>query len=263
MAKQATSSLAARAEQRREQQRQQQQQLSLIGVVVAIVVVIFAVLIFFLTRPQANSPVGKYTQLVQTVTSDGIPILGDPTAHVVVAEFADFSCPHCLEYHPTITNLIDHMVRTGQIRLMFVPQTFVGRGYSEIAAKFALCVQKSYTPRQAGFWDMQDILFDIQSHSGALGFTIKNIIDSAASAGITVNSTDVTQCVSGGEMDGVLQASSAMFQKNGGRGTPTMMYSTDGGETFQFFTDDGGKQIIDGGPTYDIVISRLNSLGVG
>ncbi|HVO42944.1 MAG TPA: thioredoxin domain-containing protein [Aggregatilineales bacterium] len=261
------SALANRAEQRRlQQQKQQKQQLLIVGVVGLIVAAIFVVLILLVMQSNSTLPpaaVGNYAQLQQTMTEDGLPILGDPNAKVVVAEFADFSCPHCRDYHPTIQQLIEKLVKTGQIRMMFVPQAFLAGNYSITAAKAALCAQRQYTPRQAGFWDMQDVLFNIQGTQTYTGFTTKNIADAAATAGLNLNAQSLGDCITGSDMNGILQRSSDLFNKYKLQGTPTMMYSTDGGQTFQFFTDSTGQPIAEGGPTYDILLANLNTLGVG
>src|SRR5262249_60140595 len=91
-------------------------------VVVAIAAAVVSVIVGSqLSRSSSTSSVttGKYASVTQATTPDGAPILGDPTAKITILEFADFSCPHCLEYHPTIEQIIDDFVVTGQGRVMF------------------------------------------------------------------------------------------------------------------------------------------------
>ena len=261
------SGLASRAAQRaKQEQESQRRQLTLVGVVIVLVVLIFAGLLFFLSRTSAaplasNGSTSAYALMHEDVTPSGAPVLGDPEARIVVMEFADFSCPHCLEYHPTIQDFIKKYVATGHVRFIMQPQTFVGGNYSKIAAEAALCANQQYATKSVGFWEVNDVLFDIQASQSRLGFTLSNISQQIAHFGFDTGA--ITTCVAGGSMDGVLQQSEAAFGKYlanvQGAGTPTMMISTDGGQNFDFFKDNG-KPISNGGPSADVLASTLNSL---
>src|SRR4051794_4535912 len=75
----------------------------------------------------------------------GIPqqgqVLGRANAPVTLVEFADLKCPVCRDYTAqALPTLVSRYVRTGKLRIVMQPQTFVGSppGDSEHAARFAL-----------------------------------------------------------------------------------------------------------------------------
>src|SRR5262249_38678706 len=151
---------------------------------------------------------GKYASVTQATTPDGAPILGDPTAKITILEFADFSCPHCLEYHPTIEQIIDDFVVTGKARFMFRPMTFVGGPYSETAAQAALCAGK-----QGNFWDMEAALFNLQATRGYTAFdtsTVKSTADD-----LKLNGSSVQACVLNHDTEPTLQSSAQLFSSLG------------------------------------------------
>src|SRR5262249_29112932 len=162
------STAYARSRAKSKTQAQNQATILIVVVVVAIAAAVVSVIVGSqLSRSSSTSSVttGKYASVAQATTPDGAPILGDPKAKITILEFADFSCPHCLEYHPTIEQIIDSFVVTGQARFMFRPMTFVGGPYSETAALAALCAGK-----QGNFWDMESALFNLQATRGYTAF---------------------------------------------------------------------------------------------
>src|SRR5688572_1885482 len=43
-----------------------------------------------------------YADIPFSRTVDGAPVLGDPDAPITIVEFADFACPPCQRYQPTM-----------------------------------------------------------------------------------------------------------------------------------------------------------------
>jgi protein-disulfide isomerase len=205
---------------------------------IAIIVLVFAVVLLLLIN-QLNTgavtvPTGSYAQIPQTTTAEGAPVLGSPDAKITVMEFADFSCPHCLEYHPTIKSLIDNYVSKGKARLVIQLETFVGRNYSETAALAALCLTK-----QNRFFEMYDALFNLQETRGYQAFTLDNMKATADS--LKANSSDMLACMQRQEMVKVLQSSDELFKKLGGQGVPAVYVSTDG-TNYSFLSDPNSGQ---------------------
>lgn len=84
--------------------------------------------------------------------------LGPEDAPVAVREFADYQCPACREFAPTMRQLREELVRSGQVRIVFfdLPITSVHPN-ALAAAQAARCAG-----RQASYWAMHDALFDRQ-----------------------------------------------------------------------------------------------------
>lgn len=207
----------------------ERQQMTLIAVV-AIVVLAFIILVIVLIS-QANTMTvakGTYSQLAQQTTDDGAPILGDPNTKFTIVEYADFSCPHCLEYHPYIQQIIDKYVRTGQARLIFRPETFVGGPYSQTASEAALCAGK-----QHAFWAMHDALFDIQSKQGPYGFVLETYIKDAARQ-LNLDTDQLIRCVINHETRQAVENSAKAGEPYSIHSTPSLLYAVDG-QTFKWF----------------------------
>ncbi len=249
MAKLRVRSRATKAQARRTQ-------ITVIVGIVATVLLFVAVLVLTLSQSGNGLASTSYTQIPQTTTAEGAPILGNPDAQITVMEFADFSCSHCADYHDsTMKRLIDTYVRPGQIRLVFQIVTFVGQQYSEYAGQAALCAGQ-----QSHFWDMQDALFQLQRNPGVLAAFNESGIR-AASDRLKLDTDKLVACISSGAMKQSLVDSAALGTRLGVSGTPTMFISTDGGKTFNFMTDSQGQPISSGGPTFETLAENIQRAG--
>jgi protein-disulfide isomerase len=220
------------------------------GVMVAALV--FVVVVFLLINQINNggTPVTAsttYSQIPQSVTADGVPVLGNPDAKITIMEFADFSCPHCLEYHSTIQTLIDNYVRPGKARLIIEPETFVGGQFSEMAAQAALCAAK-----QNRFWEMHDALFQLQETRGYQSFNLDQI--KATSDSLGLNTGQLLNCIGSRETVPALQKAHDLGVQLGVTGTPAVLYSTDG-KNFTWWKDDKGQPFI---PPYVLIAKTID-----
>jgi protein-disulfide isomerase len=228
----------------------EREQLAIIGVAIGVVVVFVAIMALALTQASnraSDDGTTNYKALYQTTTTSGMPILGDPEAKITIMEFADFSCPHCMDYHPVIKQIIDQYVRTGQARLIFQPQVFVYPPYSSIAAQAALCAQK-----QGAFWEMHDALFALAEKFGPNAFETAKIADEANKLGL--DSNKIVECIVKQETVGALESSLKAFEDAGAGGTPAVLYSVDG-ENFQWFKSVDGTNM--GGTVPFIAIAKM------
>ncbi len=158
--------------------------------------------VFFKDIPQNNTP-------------DGAPIFGDPKAPVRVVEFLDFSCPHCLEYFPTMHSFLDTYVRTGKARVEWRYVTFVGHEYSAVAATAALCAGEQ---NEQGA--MHDTLFYIQGSQGAKMFVTENLVKAATALGL--DKAKFADCMTKGKAD-VLAATDKLVTLYNIQHTPTLL----------------------------------------
>lgn len=235
----------------------QRERTTLIAGIVVTALLFVVLLLIFINQLNSNNPApvaasnSAYAQIPQSSTADGSPLLGNPDAKVSIMEFADFSCPHCAEYHPVIKQLIDQYVRSGKANFVYQPETFVGGQYSEVAAQAALCAGK-----QGRFWEMHDVLYQMQETRGIQGFNIEQMKVTADQLGI--NGTEVRACLARNEMAPVLQRAFDMGQKLGVNGTPAVLYSLDGGKTYTWLPDSSGQPLNRGGVPYEVLAAAID-----
>jgi protein-disulfide isomerase len=109
--------------------------------------------------PFSDSVEPSRLDVQQSRTDDGAFIIGDPDAPVTIVEFADFLCPHCQAYEPTIQQFVSEYVVTGQAKLefrmlaVFGEPSYVVFGLAECAA----------TRMDDDFWTVHNELFRITS----------------------------------------------------------------------------------------------------
>jgi protein-disulfide isomerase len=129
------------------------------GAVVVAVALIGASLIFAGGDDDESTPTqttSTPSTLFSGIQQDGT-MLGDPTANVVLIEYADLQCPICRQYAEAILpTLVDEYVRTGKIRMEFRGLYFLGSD-SEKALRHTLAAGE-----QNHLWDFQEGLFGRQ-----------------------------------------------------------------------------------------------------
>jgi protein-disulfide isomerase len=203
--------------------------------------VFFLVLLVVLQGARAPQVQKVDTQGLQTSQLPaGQPVLGAPTAKVILGEFSNFSCPSCLAYEPKMKEIIDQYVKTGQARLAFMPMTFSINDAAEpsfLAAQAAMCAVK-----QNKFWEIHTVLFNIQREHGGKGFSLETITNGIS--GLGIETPTLVNCINSGEMQPMIrQTVLDALQTFGVEGTPTVLYSLDEGQTFQFFKDATGNPV--------------------
>ncbi|MBI5930140.1 MAG: thioredoxin domain-containing protein [Chloroflexi bacterium] len=173
--------------------------------------------------------------VVRGILPDGTPYIGNPNAPIILAEYADFACPHCAEYAPEAERIITELVRTGQARYEFNILTFVGGDYSKLAGEAALCAGE-----QGAFWEYRSELFGIQSQEGREGFNIERLIEKAVELGL--NPDSFRACLDTDAQMNVIQRVERRRNNLGINSVPTLVYSANNGDDWQFFTSsDGGR----------------------
>jgi protein-disulfide isomerase len=87
----------------------------------------------------------------------GVPLLGSPSAHITIIEFADFQCPFCARFAKDIQPQINQTyIQTGKVNMAYVHFTKFGPD-SVTAAMAAQCAKD-----QGKFWNFYNILFKNQ-----------------------------------------------------------------------------------------------------
>lgn len=142
---------------------QQQQLMIVIGIVAAAVI---AAGVFIALSSADRVTVGEvsYDAIPQSRTPDGGFVLGDPDAPITIVEYADFFCPHCQNYHSTVSRFINEFVVTGMAKFEYRFLPTRSSQYSTFAAQVAECVEEQET---GNFWRAFDLMFDYASGAGA------------------------------------------------------------------------------------------------
>ena len=121
--------------------------------------------------------------------------------------------------------------------MQYVPLTFVAGDRSELAAKAGLCATQ-----QDAFWQLHEVLFNIQEVESAAGFTVDNVVTHAEEIGL--DGVALTECIDSAFPDQTLRAATTFQNDLGIRGTPSIAYSTDGGETWTYLENRDPSNII-------------------
>lgn len=220
----------------KKQQKQQQQLMMIIGA--AVVAIILVVAVIFLVQSQSKNEVckyddekcyGTYLGIDAGTTEEGIPYIGSLDAPILLTEFADFSCPHCAEFHSTADRLIEDFVRTGQARFEYRTMIGLQPPYSETSARAALCAAE-----QDAFWQYSAELFELQEAETSRAFEQNKLVSMAKEMGL--NDGEFRACLNSNRPQRAILATQNLASRNGVTGTPTILYSLDNGATWERVT---------------------------
>lgn len=104
---------------------------------------------------------------------------GDVDAPIVIIEFADYSCPHCINFGKTTKNqLFEEFVDTGKVRFEFRDYQFL-RDESMLAA-----IATRAAGLQGMFWEYQDMIFENSPEGSQAEINPAVLIDFARQLGV-------------------------------------------------------------------------------
>jgi protein-disulfide isomerase len=159
----------------------------------------------------------------------GIPqqgqTVGRANAPVTLFEFADLKCPICREFSAqALPTLVQQYVRSGRLRIVFEPQTFVGSppGDSARAARFAVAAGK-----QGKFWQFAELWYANQQDENTAYATDAYIRQIASG----VSGLDVTKALAvrdSASTATALTKASSLFDASGFSGTPSFLLGRTG-----------------------------------
>lgn len=162
--------------------------------------------------PNPDSPLNPYVDVPQSRTEDGAFVLGSPDASITIVIFEDFLCPHCQAYQPTIHQMIDTYVRTGQAKFEYRMLPAVDPIFSFQAAKLAECAAQL---RPGAFWQAHDLLFEMASTERFNEDSFQKF-----STRMDLNSTALAACLESAEQ---VIVDATLAQQLGVQATPTVM----------------------------------------
>jgi len=144
------------------------------------------------------------------------PTLGEPTAQVVIHEYADFQCPFCGVFSRSIKpELKEKYIDTGLARLVWHDFAWYG-DESRIAANAARCAGD-----QGQFWEFHDLLFERQLGTNQGTFSRDNI--KRLGVALALEPEAFESCVDGNTYAGALDADMRRVRRLGLNGTPSFI----------------------------------------
>ncbi|MFP4323349.1 MAG: DsbA family protein [Anaerolineales bacterium] len=183
------------------------------------------------------------------VNEDGIPYFGDPNAAIQIADFSDFSCPACGQYHDTFVELLRDFGRSGDAVFYYFPLDAASRApQSTDASRAALCAAE-----QGGFWEMHDEIFRVQLAESLGRFTPEGLEDMADDIGL--DGSEVRACMSTNAPDAGMVRTDQVAREYGVSATPTLLYRLRGQESWQTMPTNDGQ--ISGGRSYDFMANLI------
>jgi protein-disulfide isomerase len=150
--------------------------LVILGAIV-LVAVIAVVGVVAVANNTSSGPDVDYTQIPQSRGEDGSFILGNPDAPVTLIEFADFVCPHCVTYEPTVSQFVKDFVATGQAALEYRMFPTAGGDMTRFAGQIAECAEEQ---RPGAFWEAYNLLYDLArtgQYNQELGQRVANALN--------------------------------------------------------------------------------------
>jgi protein-disulfide isomerase len=176
--------------------------------------------------PQPNeltvAQLGEYP----AVRQDGVVVVGQEDAAVIIDVYEDFLCPSCRAFEMYYGKQVDKQLRAGTVKVRYHMLPMLNdqsdpAGYSMDAANASLCAA------DAGVFPAYHLsLFRTQPKEGARGWDTAQLTKLGKDLGAT--DPAFAQCVSGNRHDSQVDANFAQvreapyLQRDGGFGTPTI-----------------------------------------
>lgn len=129
-------------------------------------------------------------QMQASVEITGLMTVGDPNAPLWIAEFMDFSCPHCFEYRHAMARLVQDYVATGKAQLTLAVVDFIGDAPSTLAAKYQICGAKMGVG-----WTMHDLIFGEYAEQSIQAYTAENLTAAVSEADLGIDMTTFETCL--------------------------------------------------------------------
>jgi protein-disulfide isomerase len=171
-----------------------------------------------LDKVAAQQQTSNSTKLsLSALRQQGVPLLGNPSAHVTLVEFGDFQCPICDRFaKDTEPQINQTYIQTGKVNMMFVHFTIYGPD-SITAAEAAQCVND-----QGKFWNLYNILYTNQGAVNS-GWANKDNLKRFASQIPGLDMQKLNSCLDNGKYVSLVQNDLAFATSLGLQGTPAFI----------------------------------------
>lgn len=121
-------------------------------------VVIVAFLIFFAMNSGNDSTqnVANEEPLEYEFTYEGQPSIGDEDAPIKIAEFGDYSCSHCKDFHDVVyPEIKKDFIDTGKVQFFFINFPFI----DDDSVNIAKGGEAVFAQNKDAFWDYHDLVY--------------------------------------------------------------------------------------------------------
>jgi protein-disulfide isomerase len=222
----------------------QQRNRMIIGIIIAVAVV--AVLAVILLPNLLGGNATDYSSLNQTRLADGGFVIGNPEANVTIIEFADYSCPACQSYLPTMDQYFNEYVKTGKAKFEYRIFPTHGGETTRFMGQLVECFEEQ---KPGSFWVAKDLLFQSSMRGSYDETTARTVasqlgVDYSRALNCSNNAKQVDTDVEFGRSLGV-------------QSTPAVMVRY-GDETPQFISYNG-QQYSRGGVPYEAIQAAVAS----
>ena len=218
-----------RAMQEAQRRRERRQRSLIITSAVVVAALLVGLVVFAITRAQANQP-----DLAKVVVPPGITSTGGITAKgpagaadqpVKVVEYLDYQCPICKQFDITVGPFLKEQIAAGAIEMEYHPINFLDKGgsttrYSSRAGNAAYCTSAN----GGDIMKFSDTLYAEQPPEGGAGLPNEDLVSAAKEAGA---SDAVEKCITSETYTGYVtqQNDRALKQTGDGpkiKGTPAV-----------------------------------------
>lgn len=162
--------------------------------------------------PAAQPPAAQQANKKPTITNDDY-IRGNKNAKVTLVEYADFECPFCKRFHPTMLQAIKEYGDKINWVYRHFPLSFHANAQKE--AEAAECAGK--IGGNDAFWKYTDAIYDKTTSNGT-GIALDQLAPIATEIGL--NSTKFQTCVDSGEFAQKVKDEETTGASEGVTGTP-------------------------------------------
>ena len=162
---------------------------------------------------------------------------GPEGAELVVREFADYQCPACGAFAPTVRKIREEYADAGKLKFVFFDFPLSVHGNAKIAASAARCAA-----RQKAFWPFHEKLFANQSRWSGQSDPTGTFLDLAVESGVSV--TPFKQCLEQGATDQVVDENARIAREVGVSSTPTILI---------------GRKAFSGVKAYDVLKAEIDN----
>ena len=129
-----------------------------LSIIVAALIIGGAILYSSKPSSSGTTPAQNQNTLAsQGLSTEGLPVLGDPKAPATILEFGDFQCSYCaMFFAQTEPTLQKEFIDTGKANLVFKTLAFIGKESTD-AGVAAACAAD-----QGKFWPMHDAIYSAE-----------------------------------------------------------------------------------------------------
>jgi protein-disulfide isomerase len=171
----------------------------IIGIIIIVAVIVALAVILTSNNTSGSVDIHSYDKLQQSRLPDGGYVVGNPGAPVTLVEFADYSCPACQQYQPTMDKFFDQFVRTGLAKYEFRVFPTHGGQWMAFMGNVADCMEQQRTGAfwQAKLWLMNETetrdfnTVRVQDVASALGLDPNKALQCSNSAKRTDTDTNL------------------------------------------------------------------------